>query len=120
MGSHVPPEHIPTIEIDDHASSYAWLVMLRGPRRGRLYPLKPEGVSLGRGEANDICLDDESVSRFHARIVAEPGPSGLQFIVQDLASVNGTFVNGERITRQALKDEDRLQLGNTVLVFKQL
>ena len=120
MPSPPPHEQAPTVEINDQASSYAWLVVLNGPRRGRLYPLKPEGVSLGRGEANDIVLEDEAVSRFHARIVGESGPGEVQFVVQDLASVNGTFVNGERVTRRALQDEDRLQVGNTVLAFKRL
>ena len=109
-----------TLMLGQSKPSFAWLVMLYGPRRGRLYPLKPEGTSLGRGGTNDVIVDDEAVSRFHARVFAEPVFDRLQFYVQDLASANGTFVNDLRVVRQVLADEDRLTLGQTTLVFKQL
>lgn len=122
-----PPEPLPdseepepTLMLGQTQPSFAWLVMLHGPRRGRLYPLKAEGTALGRGPANDILVDDEAVSRFHARVFAEPVFDQIQFYVQDLASANGTYVNGQRVVRQALADEDRISLGQTTLVFKRL
>lgn len=113
-------EASPTLVIGQEAPIFAWLVMLHGPRRGRLYPLKVEGVNLGRVPPNDILVDDDAVSRFHARILAERLFDHLQFYVHDLASVNGTFVNGQRVSQQPLRDEDRLTIGQTTFVFKQL
>lgn len=113
-------ETSPTLVIGQEAPSFAWLVMLHGPRRGRLYALKVEGVNLGRVPPNDILVDDDAVSRFHARILAERLFDHLQFYVHDLASVNGTFVNGQRVSQQPLHDEDRLTIGQTTFVFKQL
>lgn len=110
----------PTLVIGQETPSFAWLVMLNGPRRGRLYPLKAAGVNLGRVPPNDILVDDDAVSRFHARILAERLFDHLQFYVHDLASANGAFVNGQRVSQQALRDEDRLTLGQTIFVFKQL
>ncbi|MBX7236663.1 MAG: FHA domain-containing protein [Caldilineales bacterium] len=110
----------PTLVIGQETPSFAWLVMLNGPRRGRLYPLKAAGVNLGRVPPNDILVDDDAVSRFHARILAERLVDHLQFYAHDLASANGTFVNGQRISQQPLRDEDRLSIGQTVFVFKQL
>ncbi len=123
--SPIPPilpegEAEPTLVLGDAQPTFAWLVMLQGPRRGRLYALKAEGTTLGRGATNDIIVDDESVSRFQARLSAEMVFEKLQFYIQDLASANGTFVNGQRIVRQVLRDEDRIQVGQATLVFKQL
>lgn len=109
-----------TLVIGEQTPSFAWLVMLNGPRRGRLYPLQAAGVNLGRVPPNDILVDDEAVSRFHARILAERLFDRLQFYVHDLASANGTFVNGQRVSQQPLRDEDRLTVGQTTFVFKQL
>lgn len=110
----------PTLVIGQELPSFAWLVMLNGPRRGRLYPLKAAGVNLGRVPPNDILIDDDAVSRFHARILAEQLVDHLQFYVHDLASANGSFVNGQRISQHPLRDEDRLTIGQTTFVFKQL
>ena len=113
-------ESEPTLVLGEAKPSFAWLVMLHGPRRGRLYHLRAEGTSLGRGATNDIIVDDEAVSRFHSRLFAEPVFDKFQFYVQDLASANGTFVNGLRVVRQVLHDEDRIVVGQATLVFKQL
>lgn len=110
----------PTLVIGAEPASFAWLVMLHGPRRGRLYPLKAEGVDLGRVPPNDIIVDDDAVSRFHARFLGERVFDRLLFYVHDLASANGTFVNDERVAKQLLRDEDRVRVGQTTFVFKQL
>lgn len=119
-GSEPISEPAPTLVIGQDEPTFAWVVILNGPRRGRLYPLRLEGTSLGRVPPNDIELDDNAVSRFHARFVGERAGDRVVFFVQDLASANGTFVNGQRIVRERLQDEDRITVGNTILVFKQL
>ena len=109
----------PTLKLPKEWPCFAWLVILQGPRRGRLLPLKTDGISIGRSSENDITVDDEAMSRHHARLFADDGSVHLHFFVQDLASANGTFVNGERVSRHALHDEDRIVFGATLFVFKQ-
>jgi len=92
---------------------FAWLVVLNGPRQGHEFPLK-EDVFIGRdGTRCEVVLEDPAVSQLHARIRREEG----QFVLHDLGSTNGTFVNEERVYRHPLSDKDRLQLGETQLVF---
>ncbi len=109
----------PTLQLPKEEPCLAWLITLQGPRRGRLFPLRSDGVSIGRSLENDIPVDDEATSRHHARIFADDGSVHPHFFVQDLASANGTFVNGERISRHALHDEDRIVFGATIFAFKQ-
>ena len=62
----------------------------------------------------DILLDDDTVSREHARIKYENG----QFVLYDLGSTTGTFVNQNRIQRQMLYDDDRITLGRVEMLYK--
>ena len=71
-------------------------------------------VSMGRQATNDIQLTEELASRQHARII----PSGRAFIVEDLQSANGTYVNGQRIQRRVLADGDLIRIGGCELVFR--
>ena len=76
---------------------------------GRVY-------SIGRGEGNTIVLPEQEVSRKHALITWD----GVQFVLKDLGSANGTFVDGVRITEQELADgaEIRLGVNDTRFQFK--
>jgi pSer/pThr/pTyr-binding forkhead associated (FHA) protein len=94
--------------------------VLNGPRRGKLYRIKRQGLTIGRAEDNDIILEDETVSRHHARLLVEMGIGRPQVYIQDLASVNGVLVNGERVVRRLLEDEDRIAIGETLFAFKHL
>jgi pSer/pThr/pTyr-binding forkhead associated (FHA) protein/tetratricopeptide (TPR) repeat protein len=71
-------------------------------------------TTLGRQSANDIPLREDLASRQHARII----PSGRSFIIEDLRSANGTFVNGQKIQRRLLSDGDRIRIGGCELVFE--
>ena len=74
----------------------------------------PEGTTrIGRSPPADICLEDPSVSRRHAMILRE----GESVRILDDRSLNGVFVNGERVTAAELKDGDVLQLGRNELTF---
>ncbi len=75
--------------------SPARLVPRFGAEQGQEYPLTQRITTIGREPINDIVLDDAEISRRHARILYEDG----RFIIEDLNSTNGTFVNGERLTR---------------------
>lgn len=110
-----------TVALGAPPPSFAWLVIRDGPRAGRLFRVNPSGTTVGRDSRNDIILDDEAISRQHAKLRAEKGEGDEgQFFIYDLASENGTFVNGEKIVKQALEDGDEVVVGRTTLVFKRV
>ena len=78
------------------------------------FPLANETTSLGRGSDVDIRIDDPGVSRHHANIVQ----SSHGYTVVDLASTNGTSVNGERVVERLLADGDEVRLGTTATIFR--
>lgn len=85
-----------------------------GTNMGRRYPLGREAVQIGRGEDNDIRIEDHSVSRRHARV--HPSPDG--FFVADLGSTNGTFVDDVQLTGpMPLYDGCFLRVGNCIFKF---
>lgn len=96
----------------------AWLVVAEGPRTGHQFRLY-DVTSIGRDAANEIILDDTSLSNQHARIKLEDGV----FFLYDLASTNGTFLyNGQtsewqQIYREPIHDGQKIKLGQTVLHF---
>ena len=93
----------------------AWLVIASGPRRGRIHQLE-KVTNIGRDQQmNHVLLDDDAASAEHARIKYENGTH----ILYDLASSNGTMLNGERIQRAMLRDEDRITIGHISMVFKE-
>ncbi len=83
------------------------LVMITGPSSGRKIPLLPMTMSIGREHDNNIELKDPDVGRYHARILYENG----RFLLEDLESSNGTWVNGEKITSTTLRNGDRVKIG---------
>jgi serine/threonine protein kinase len=79
--------------------------------------LGPSSVVIGRAAECDVVIQDKAVSRKHLRLSYETGG----FVAYDLGSSNGTLVNGQRISRACdLRDGDRIQVGRTVLVFREL
>ena len=89
------------------------LVLIRGGRLGRIYPISGE-VSIGRDDANSITLDLTSVSRRHARIFARTG----EYIVADDGSRNGTYLNDREVFGEAtLTNGDLLKLGDAIFKF---
>jgi pSer/pThr/pTyr-binding forkhead associated (FHA) protein len=110
-----------TVILGQAAPSFAWLVIRYGPRAGRLFPLDPKGTMIGRDPQCEIILDDESVSRQHAKLKAKKGKGDReQYSIWDLASANGTLVNGKQVVKQSLKDGDQVTVGRVTLVFKQV
>lgn len=109
-----PRAAAPTLILSRGPMHKAWLVVKEGPETGKELWLDPRGGGIGRGAHNALILADEAVSGEHAKF----GFSDGEFYLHDLASRNGTFVNGERITRQVLHDGDVVQMGMTKYVFK--
>lgn len=91
----------------------ALLVVLRGPNTGARFLLDSDEVSAGRHPSSDIFLDDVTVSRKHATFRRE----GDVFLVRDVGSLNGTYVNRERIDQTSLQTHDEVQIGKFRLVF---
>ncbi len=86
----------------------AWLEM-----DGTRYPIPVGGATIGRSGSNDILINDALASRRHARIERRGG----RFIITDLGSANGTFVNERRIRHHPLRDGDRIRIGRSQLTF---
>jgi len=109
--------------------SFAWLVVTTGYHAGCIFPISGDVTTVGRDSLTcDITIDDDAVSLQHFKIRAEK-PDAIseggatrdkQFYLYDLATTNGTKVNGERVLRHALRDGDRIEIGRTGLAFKEL
>lgn len=80
---------------------------------GTMHPLMDEVTQIGRTDSSDIALPDASVSSKHARIVR----TADGFVIEDLGSRNGTFVNSEQVTGKLLADGDTVRLGKVILTF---
>jgi pSer/pThr/pTyr-binding forkhead associated (FHA) protein len=91
----------------------ALLVVRRGPNAGSRFLLDEDVTTAGRHPESDIFLDDVTVSRRHAEFRREGG----SFSVRDVGSLNGTYVNRERIETAVLAGGDEVQIGKFRLVF---
>ena len=76
--------------------------------QSQIFEISSPTVNIGRAETNDLWLNHPSVSRHHARLSVLPGDTTL---VNDLGSLNGTYVNGQQIHEQRLNDQDRVNVG---------
>lgn len=114
LGRHARIEDI--TELDIVPTGLLGLLWVRdGNRRGKTYQIK-DGTTVGRREG-DLMLDEPKVSNPHAKFRIEDD----RFVIWDLASKNGTFVNGERIRAATpLNENDTIKIGDTVFVLKLL
>jgi hypothetical protein len=89
------------------------LVVVRGPNAGARFLLDRDTTTVGRHPDSEIFLDDVTVSRRHAEFVrSESGAT-----VRDLGSLNGSYVNGERVDERALGTGDEVQIGRFKLLY---
>ena len=123
---------IPSLHLDDpparedtttrHSSKAAvvsagpsnpFLIVIRGGHAGEMHALRQPESILGRGRSSTICLEDDGVSRRHARVLCERSDA----YIEDLGSVNGTFVNGQLLqARCHLADGDKIALGPVAML----
>jgi hypothetical protein len=103
----------PAVEYGEVPAGLGILVVKRGPNVGSRFALDSDLVRAGRHPESDIFLDDITVSRRHAEIVREGG----RYVVRDVGSLNGTYLNRERVESAPLADGDELQIGTFKLVF---
>ena len=99
--------------VDALPAGSALLVVQRGPSAGSRFLLDVDVVAAGRHPDSEIFLDDVTVSRRHAEF--RRGPEG--YTVADVGSLNGTYVNRDRIDEVTLQDGDEVQIGKYRLVF---
>ncbi|MFZ2502159.1 MAG: FHA domain-containing protein [Nocardioides sp.] len=99
--------------VDALPPGHALLVVQRGPGAGSRFLLDADLVKAGRHPDSEIFLDDVTVSRRHA----EFRRSGVEFSVADAGSLNGTYVNRDRIESVDLQDGDEVQIGKYRLVY---
>jgi pSer/pThr/pTyr-binding forkhead associated (FHA) protein len=90
------------------------LVAIEGPLYGRTFYLHEPALSIGRLVSNDICLEDPFVSRKHCVIKTEDE----HYVIQDLNSANGTFINGERVNAGLLKEGSLIGIGASQFLFR--
>ena len=92
------------------------LIMRTGPTPGAAYTLEGDQLMIGRDSTNEIVINDAEVSRRHARLTFQGG----KYVLEDLGSTNGTFVNGQRLAGpRVLKAGEVVSFGEQiVLVFE--
>jgi diguanylate cyclase (GGDEF)-like protein len=91
----------------------ALLTIVGGSSAGRVYPMREDETTIGRGKEAHVRLDDAGTSRLHARIVFTADGS---YLLEDLSSTNGTFLRGKRIEREKLSSGDRIHIGPDVVM----
>src|SRR5205823_7014859 len=74
------------------------LIVIKGADEGKQFELSEPVVSIGRDAGNTIRLNDTEVSRRHAELVQKSGDDGKRYLLRDVGSANGTFVNNEHVT----------------------
>jgi len=90
------------------------LVITRGATAGARYAMSEPEITIGRHPESAIFLDDVTVSRRHARVVR--GEDG-QYTIEDVGSLNGTYLDGERVEQGLLREGAQVQVGKFRLVF---
>jgi pSer/pThr/pTyr-binding forkhead associated (FHA) protein len=99
--------------VPDLPAGTGMLVVVRGPNAGSRFLLDRDVTTIGRHPDSHIFLDDVTVSRRHAEITR----SGGRLEVKDLGSLNGTYVNGERVEERMLASSDEVQVGRFKLMY---
>jgi FHA domain-containing protein len=103
------------VDVDEVVAHEGAALVIRagGGRVGESFPLSGERMTIGRRPDSDVFLDDVTVSRDHALLVRR----GNDFFLDDLGSLNGTYVNRHRIESHRLEDGDELQVGKFKLTY---
>ncbi len=108
-------KNIDDILIPKEGKETPYLIIISGKSSGTMYRLTLENREflIGRNPECDIILEDRGISRHHAKIYKN---STDEIIIEDLNSTNGTFVQGRKIKKCVIRDGDKIQLGNTIIL----
>ena len=107
------PDDDVQVSLSNIARGTAILVLRGGEGEGQHFVLSATVTNIGRHADSDIALDDITVSRRHCDVTQESG----RFVVRDVGSLNGTYVNQKRVDSAELTQGDELQIGKFHLVF---
>lgn len=102
----------PTEIVDAPAAERCVLVEIGGARGGKPHGVVATSATVGRSRTCDVCIDDETLSRVHARVQRV----GDDWTIEDSGSRNGSFVNGVRVAKKTLRSGDRIRLGASALL----
>jgi two-component system, cell cycle response regulator len=101
------------VEVRPGTRDRAYLIVLAGAAVGEMYKVPRSEAKIGRGQGCEIRLPDDGVSRHHARLISE----GEHILIEDLESRNGTFLNGNKVSKMVpLADGDKIQIGRTTIL----
>jgi hypothetical protein len=107
-------DEVDTFDLDEFRTRGPALVIRSGGGRGgETFPLEKDRLTVGRNPDSDVFLDDVTVSRDHAIVVRR----GQDYHLDDCGSLNGTYVNRQRVDSQLLRHGDELQIGKYKLAF---
>lgn len=109
-----PPENYPKSIPDFFTRQQPDLHVMLGTQSITKYRIKGRPVRVGRVPENDIVINNLGVSRRHAEIIEENG----KYYIQDLGSVNGTYVNGQKVEKDLLNDKDEILIGKHKIIFQ--
>jgi len=98
--------------LESHAAARLEVIVGAGMSR-RTYPIGTRGLTLGRSENRDVVIPDPAASRHHCTILPRDGT----FVLRDMGSANGVFVNSVRVRESVLSTGDRIRIGNTEMRF---
>jgi pSer/pThr/pTyr-binding forkhead associated (FHA) protein len=108
-----PADDAVRFDVADIPEGAGMLVVTRGPNAGSRMALTKPVTTVGRHPDSDIFLDDITVSRRHAEVQRV----STGFVVRDVGSLNGTYLNRERVEESPIANEDEVQVGKFRLVF---
>lgn len=106
---------VPNI-MEANRQSHPTLAIVKGPQTGAVFELTEQEVTLGRDPSNSVFLNDMTVSRHHARMNLANVSKG-DCSIEDLGSLNGTWVDGAIVNNAALHDGSTIQIGTFRMVF---
>ncbi|MBE6469540.1 MAG: FHA domain-containing protein [Coriobacteriaceae bacterium] len=92
------------------------LSIIKGPQTGNVFELEGELTTIGRDPANGIFLNDMTVSRSHAKVMR----TAAGMVIEDLGSLNGTWVDGAIVNSAPLHDGSSVQIGTFTLIYHEM
>lgn len=108
------PMDVLVVPLELPANMKATFTVLRGPNPGTVYVLEKVRNTIGRDERSDVRVPDKAMSRTHAII----SYASDEFRISDAQSINGTLLNGSKVTDYALRNGDTVKVGETTLGFR--
>jgi hypothetical protein len=103
--------------LKDLASDCAMFISMAGPGKGARFLLNSDCITIGRDTTSEIFLDDVTVSRKHCQVIRTESGASTFFEIEDLKSLNGTYVNAISKARTSLSHGDEVQVGKYRLTF---